>query len=118
MHILLLDMPSGGEWILIFMAILVLFGGNKIPEFMRGLGKGIREFNDAKNNIKEEIEAGMRETSKPAQSAAPAATEPAAPVAEIPTPTATAASVTEIPASPAAPASNAAVTPAPDVPKS
>jgi sec-independent protein translocase protein TatA len=96
MHILLFDLPSGGEWILIFMAILVLFGGNKIPEFMRGLGKGIREFNDAKNNIKQEIEAGMRETPKPAQAAAPAeapaAVEaPAAPV-EHPAPT---ASVTE-----------------------
>jgi sec-independent protein translocase protein TatA len=33
-----------------------MFGGRKIPEFMRGLGKGIREFNDAKNNAKKEIE--------------------------------------------------------------
>jgi sec-independent protein translocase protein TatA len=40
---------------------LVLFGGKKIPEFMRGLGKGIREFNDAKTNVKKEIEEGMKE---------------------------------------------------------
>jgi sec-independent protein translocase protein TatA len=35
---------------------LLLFGGRKIPELMRGLGKGIREFNDAKSNVKREIE--------------------------------------------------------------
>jgi sec-independent protein translocase protein TatA len=38
-----------------------MFGGRKIPEFMRGLGKGIREFNDAKNNVKKEIEEGIKE---------------------------------------------------------
>lgn len=126
MHILLLDMPSGGEWILIFMAILVLFGGNKIPEFMRGLGKGIREFNDAKNNIKEEIEAGLRETPKPAQDAVPApastAAEASAPAPEFPAPAspavAAAATVSEIPASPAPPPTDAAGKPRPDAPKS
>ncbi|MEY4331632.1 MAG: hypothetical protein RLZZ196_370, partial [Bacteroidota bacterium] len=41
--------------------ILVMFGGRKIPEFMKGLGKGIREFNDAKNNVKKEIEDGIKE---------------------------------------------------------
>ena len=44
------------EIVLIGLVILVMFGGRKIPEFMRGLGKGIREFNDAKNNVKKEIE--------------------------------------------------------------
>lgn len=58
---LLLSMPGGSEWILIVLAVLVLFGGRKIPEFMRGLGKGIREFNDAKQNVKREIEEGMTE---------------------------------------------------------
>lgn len=58
---LLLSMPGGTEWILIVLAVLVLFGGRKIPEFMRGLGKGMREFKDAKDNIKTEIEAGMKE---------------------------------------------------------
>ena len=38
-----------------------MFGGRKIPEFMRGLGRGIREFNDAKNNVKDELEKGMNE---------------------------------------------------------
>jgi len=59
--IFLISMPGGSEWILIVLAVLILFGGRKIPEFMRGLGKGIREFNDAKTNVKNEIEEGMRE---------------------------------------------------------
>ena len=58
---LLIGMPGGSEWILIVLAVLILFGGRKIPEFMRGLGKGIREFNDAKDNVKKEIEEGMNE---------------------------------------------------------
>ena len=58
---LLLSMPGGTEWILIVVAILILFGGRKIPEFMRGIGRGIREFNDAKSNVKKEIEEGMNE---------------------------------------------------------
>ncbi len=55
---LLLAMPGGTEWVLIILAVLILFGGRKIPEFMRGIGKGIREFNDAKSNVKKEIEEG------------------------------------------------------------
>jgi sec-independent protein translocase protein TatA len=49
------------EWVAIVLAVLILFGGKKIPEFMRGLGKGMREFNDAKNSVREELEAGMKE---------------------------------------------------------
>lgn len=55
---------GGAEWILILLAIVFLFGGRKIPELMRGIGQGIREFNDAKSNVKKEIEKGMHE--KPA----------------------------------------------------
>ncbi len=58
---LLISMPGGTEWILIILAVLILFGGRKIPEFMRGLGRGIREFNDAKSNVQKEIEDGMKE---------------------------------------------------------
>ena len=49
------------ELLIIGLVVLVLFGGRKIPEFMKGLGKGIREFNDAKNNVKKELEEGMKE---------------------------------------------------------
>ena len=65
----LLAMPGGSEWIFIVLAVLVMFGGRKIPEFMKGLGKGIREFNDAKSNVKKEIEEGMQEKDKPASQA-------------------------------------------------
>ena len=60
-NLLLISMPGGSEWLLIVLAVLVLFGGRKIPEFMRGIGRGIREFNDAKNNVKKEIEDGINE---------------------------------------------------------
>jgi sec-independent protein translocase protein TatA len=62
--VLLLSMPGGTEWIIIVIAVLVLFGGRKIPEFMRGIGRGIREFNDAKSNVKKEIEEGINEKDK------------------------------------------------------
>lgn len=63
-HLFLLSMPGGSEWILIFLAILLLFGGKKIPELMRGIGNGIREFNNAKNTAQKEIEEGMKEEKK------------------------------------------------------
>ena len=49
------------EIILIIIVILILFGGKKIPELMRGLGRGVREFNDAKTNVRREIEDGLTE---------------------------------------------------------
>lgn len=52
------------EIVLIVLAILLLFGGKKIPELMRGIGQGLREFNAAKANVKAEIEEGMK--NKPA----------------------------------------------------
>ena len=58
---ILIGMPGGSEWILILLAVPLFFGGKKIPELMRGLGKGIREFNDAKDNVKRELEDGMNE---------------------------------------------------------
>ena len=45
--IVFLSMPGGSEWIIIGIAILLLFGGKKIPELMKGLGSGIKEFKNA-----------------------------------------------------------------------
>ena len=53
-------MPGGVEWILIFLAVLLLFGGKKIPELMKCIGKGIREFNEAKEQVKTNLEEGMK----------------------------------------------------------
>jgi sec-independent protein translocase protein TatA len=51
----------GPEMIVIFFAILLLFGGKKIPELMKGIGKGIREFNTAKGTLEKELKDGMKE---------------------------------------------------------
>ncbi|MDB5191981.1 MAG: sec-independent translocation protein [Segetibacter sp.] len=70
-------MPGGSEWILIIVVVLLMFGGKKIPELMRGLGRGIREFNDAKSNVKKEIEEGMSEKEvKASQTSATTTTQP------------------------------------------
>lgn len=56
-------MPNLGmsEIILIAFVVLLLFGGKKIPELMRGLGRGVREFKDAKDNVKKELEDSISE---------------------------------------------------------
>lgn len=69
-HFLMIElfgMPGGPELIVITLIVLLLFGGKKIPELMRGLGKGIREFNNAKSNIQQEINEGMKEIDEPKQ---------------------------------------------------
>jgi sec-independent protein translocase protein TatA len=59
--------PLGfNEILIILIIVLLLFGGKKIPELMRGLGKGVREFNDAKNTVKKEIEEGISEKDRAA----------------------------------------------------
>ena len=51
-------LPSGSEWIIIALVILLLFGGKKIPELMRGLGKdGVNEAKEEINKAKDEIDA-------------------------------------------------------------
>lgn len=59
--LLFLSNLGGSELVLIFLVVLLLFGGQKIPELMRGLGRGIREFNNAKNSVEDEIRQGMRD---------------------------------------------------------
>lgn len=49
------------EILLIAFVVLLLFGGKKIPELMRGLGRGVREFKDAKDNVKKELEDSLSE---------------------------------------------------------
>lgn len=53
---LLFAMPGGTELILILVVILLFFGGKKIPDLMRGLGKGVKEFKDAKGPSNKEIQ--------------------------------------------------------------
>lgn len=52
---------GGFEWVLIILAILLLFGAKRIPELARGLGQGIKEFRKASDDIKKEIDKGKRD---------------------------------------------------------
>ena len=49
-------MLGAQEWMWLVLLVVVLFGGKKIPELAKGLGKGINEFKKAKNQIKDEID--------------------------------------------------------------
>ncbi len=52
---------SGGEIIVVVLVVLLLFGSDKLPELMRGVGKFMREFNNAKATVQRELREGMRE---------------------------------------------------------
>ncbi|MFT4665117.1 MAG: sec-independent protein translocase protein TatA [Flavobacteriales bacterium] len=69
MNTILLFGFGGYEAVLVLFAILLLFGGKKIPELMRGLGKGIKEFNSARATIEGEIKEGMRDQDRKASDA-------------------------------------------------
>ena len=51
-----------GEIIIIALVVLLLFGGKKIPELMRGIGKGVKSFKDGMNDIEKQINAEPEET--------------------------------------------------------
>ncbi len=55
---------GGPEIILILAVLLIFFGAKRIPELAKGLGKGIKEFKNATNDIKEEIEDGVKDLDK------------------------------------------------------
>jgi sec-independent protein translocase protein TatA len=57
LSILLFGLPSGSEWIIILVVVLLLFGGKKIPELMKGIGKGIRGFKDGMKDIEDDIKS-------------------------------------------------------------
>ncbi len=62
--ILLFGMPGPTEIIIVSIIVVLLFGGRKIPELMKGLGQGIREFKKAKANISSDITEEMKEIKK------------------------------------------------------
>jgi sec-independent protein translocase protein TatA len=47
---------QGWEWIIIALVVLLLFGGKKIPELMRGLGKGVKSFKEGMKDVQEEVD--------------------------------------------------------------
>ena len=63
---------SGGELVLVLVVVLVLFGAKRIPEFAKGLGKGINEFKKASREVTDEIQrAGEELPPAPAPSTSP-----------------------------------------------
>ena len=56
-----LAMLGTHELIIILVIVLVLFGAKKIPEFAKGLGKGVKEFKDAKDDIKSNVEDAIED---------------------------------------------------------
>ena len=67
---------SGGELVLVLVAILILFGSKKIPEFAKGLGQGIKEFKKASSDVTNEFQNAMNQETPPP---APPVKPPAAP---------------------------------------
>lgn len=70
--VLFLGNLRGWEWLIIFLVILLLFGGRKIPELMRGLGKGIHSFKQGVQEAKKEMEKPL-EDPEPEKNSAPKA---------------------------------------------
>lgn len=52
----ILGLPGGAEWIIILVVILIFFGGAKIPELMRGIGKGVGELKSGLEEGKKSVE--------------------------------------------------------------
>jgi sec-independent protein translocase protein TatA len=57
----MLNMPGGSEIIIILIVVLLLFGGKKIPELARGLGKGIREFKDGMKQVDKGVKEHLQD---------------------------------------------------------
>ena len=57
----LLGIIGGQEILIILVIVLVLFGGRKIPELMRGLGKGVKEYKNAVNGVEDEVRQATEE---------------------------------------------------------
>ncbi|MCQ2299028.1 MAG: twin-arginine translocase TatA/TatE family subunit [Bacteroidales bacterium] len=55
---------GGTEIIVILIVVLLLFGGKKIPELMKGLGKGVKEYKNAVNSVEDEIKKVSEEEKK------------------------------------------------------
>ncbi len=61
-HLLLLGGLGTGEIIIIALIVLLLFGGKKIPELMKGIGKGVKNFKDGLKDVEDEIKSDINTT--------------------------------------------------------
>jgi len=62
-HLLFLNLGSG-ELLIIAFALLLLFGGKKIPELMKGLGKGVKSFKEGISDVENEIKESTKDDKK------------------------------------------------------
>ena len=74
MKVMIAGFLGGWEWVIVIMAVLLLFGARKIPELAKGLGQGIREFKKATREVTDEIQNAP--SAPPAKTAAPAPPAP------------------------------------------
>ncbi|MDR0895086.1 MAG: twin-arginine translocase TatA/TatE family subunit [Prevotellaceae bacterium] len=63
--VLLSFLPGGYEWLIVALLVLLLFGGKKIPELMKGLGKGVKSFKEGINEAKTEMNKAKEEIDTP-----------------------------------------------------
>ena len=61
---LFINRIGGPQWIIILLIILLLFGGSRIPQLMRSLGKGIRSFKEGLNDAADELNVSDKDQSK------------------------------------------------------
>lgn len=74
MNVMLAGFLGGWEWLIVILAVLLLFGAKRIPELAKGLGSGIKEFKKAAREVTEEVQnAGDSTPTKPAANSQPPA---------------------------------------------
>ena len=73
MNVMIAGFLGGWEWVIVIMAVLLLFGAKKIPELAKGLGTGIKEFKKATREVTDEIQNAPAETTVKATPPAPPA---------------------------------------------
>jgi sec-independent protein translocase protein TatA len=67
MNVMLAGFLGGWEWIIVILAVLLLFGAKRIPELAKGLGSGIREFKKAAREVTEEVQNAGESSTPPAK---------------------------------------------------
>lgn len=73
---------GGWEWVIVILAVLLLFGAKKIPELARGLGTGIKEFKKATREVTEEIQNATEDKPQPPKPVVPPPSQPSQTVSQ------------------------------------
>ena len=82
MKVMIAGFLGGWEWVIVIMAVLLLFGAKKIPELAKGLGTGIKEFKKATREVTDEIQNAADQTAAQTKSAPPAPSRADLPVSQ------------------------------------